>query len=138
MDKLKRCPFCGGEALLEPYRARKGYEASIQCNQCLCSMSTITYDEEETAIEDVVKAWNRRVNDASVVHGKWGDNGIAGSMLVKCSVCGFDCGANSFSYCPNCGARMRQAKRESEKLICENRERLVTPSCEGERGMEGE
>jgi hypothetical protein len=28
--------------------------------------------------------------------------------------------------------------REAEKLICENRERLVTPSCEGERGMEGE
>jgi hypothetical protein len=26
-------------------------------------MSTITYDEEETAIEDVVKAWNRRVNE---------------------------------------------------------------------------
>lgn len=63
MAELKLCPFCGGEALLEPYRARKGYEASIQCNQCLCSMSTITYDEEETAIEDVVKAWNRRVND---------------------------------------------------------------------------
>ena len=43
---------------------------------------------------------------APVVHGKWGDNWIAGSMLVKCSVCGFDCGANSFSYCPNCGAKM--------------------------------
>lgn len=43
---------------------------------------------------------------APVVHGKWGDNGIAGSMLVKCSVCSFDCGANSFSYCPNCGAKM--------------------------------
>lgn len=43
---------------------------------------------------------------APVVHGKWGDNGITGSMLVKCSVCGFDCGANSFSYCPNCGAWM--------------------------------
>lgn len=43
---------------------------------------------------------------APVVHGKWGDNGIAGSMLVKCSVCGFDCGANSFSCCPNCGAKM--------------------------------
>lgn len=143
---------------------------------------------------------------AKVVHGKWGDNGIAGSMLVKCSVCGFDCGANSFSYCPNCGARMRQVKRgkvrrkygeilklhrycvdagmdvrlerlhdgwairfpnggdfaqhagtygthdgfvepaigceadyspvslrEAEKLICENRERLMTPSCEEEQ-----
>lgn len=69
---------------------------------------------------------------APVAPGKWGDNGITGSMLVKCSVCGFDCGANSFSYCPNCEARMRQAKREAEKLICENRERLVTPSCEGE------
>ena len=41
-----------------------------------------------------------------VRHGKWGDNGIAGSMLVKCSVCGFDCGAYSFSYCPHCGAKM--------------------------------
>ena len=143
---------------------------------------------------------------APVVHGKWGDNGIAGSMLVKCSVCGFDCGANSFSYCPNCGARIRQAKRgkvrrkygeilalyrycveagmdvrlerlhdgwavrfpnggdfaqhagtygtndgfvepaigcesdyspvslrEAEKLICENWERLMTPSCEEEQ-----
>lgn len=75
---------------------------------------------------------------APVVHGKWGDNGISGSMLVKCSVCGFDCGASSFSYCPNCGARMRRAKREAEKLIRENRERLVTPSREGERGMESE
>ena len=143
---------------------------------------------------------------APVVHGRWGDNGISGSMLVKCSVCGFDCGASSFSYCPNCGARMRQAKRgkvrrkygeilalyrycvevgmdarlerlhdgwairfpnggdfaqhagtygtndgfvepaigcesdyspvslrEAEKLICENRERLMTPSCEEEQ-----
>ena len=43
---------------------------------------------------------------APVVYGKWGDNGIAGSILVKCSVCGFDCGANSFSYCPNCGAKI--------------------------------
>lgn len=54
---------------------------------------------------------------APVVHGKWGDNGIEGSMLVKCSVCGFDCGANSFSYCPNCGARMRQAKRGKTQLM---------------------
>ena len=47
---------------------------------------------------------------AEVVHGEWGDNGVADSMLVKCSVCGFDCGANSFSYCPNCGAKMDGGK----------------------------
>ena len=43
---------------------------------------------------------------ATVVHGRWVDNGIPGSMLSACSVCGFTCGAYSFVYCPNCGARM--------------------------------
>ena len=43
---------------------------------------------------------------APVVHGQWGDNGIPGSMLRGCSVCGFTCGASSFFYCPSCGARM--------------------------------
>ncbi len=43
---------------------------------------------------------------APVVHGQWGDNGIPGSMLSGCSICGFTCGASSFFYCPSCGARM--------------------------------
>lgn len=59
--ELKRCPFCNGEAVLEPYKVRKGYEANIRCNGgCLALMRTITYDTEEEAIENVVKAWNRR------------------------------------------------------------------------------
>ena len=41
-----------------------------------------------------------------VVHGRWGNNGIPGSMLCGCSVCGFTCGASSFFYCPNCGSKM--------------------------------
>ena len=63
MAELKPCPFCGGLAFLEPYKARKGYEATIQCEQCLCSMSTITYDEEEEAVEAVTEAWNKRAGD---------------------------------------------------------------------------
>lgn len=43
---------------------------------------------------------------ALVVHGRWIENGIKDSMLSKCSACGFSCGAYSFNYCPNCGARM--------------------------------
>lgn len=43
---------------------------------------------------------------APVVHGRWGSNGIPDSMLRACSVCGFGCGAYSFRYCPNCGAKM--------------------------------
>ena len=43
---------------------------------------------------------------APVVHGRWIDNGIQGSALSGCSVCGFTCGAYTFNYCPNCGAIM--------------------------------
>lgn len=56
-----------------------------------------------------IKEWLKsRVEEGKKdgVYGHWRDNGIAGSMLVKCTVCGFDCGASSFSYCPACGARM--------------------------------
>ena len=62
--ELRECPFCGGEAVLESYKARKGYEAYVQCNGgCIVHMMTITYDTEEEAIEAVTKAWNRRTND---------------------------------------------------------------------------
>ena len=61
MAELLPCSFCGGEAVLEPYKARKGYEATIQCNGgCLLYMTTITYDTEEGAIATIVKRWNTR------------------------------------------------------------------------------
>lgn len=41
-----------------------------------------------------------------VKHGEWVDNGIQDSMLSECSLCGFPCGAYTFNYCPNCGAKM--------------------------------
>ena len=46
------------------------------------------------------------IDAVEVVHGWWVDNGIPESVLSKCSVCGFPCGAYSFNYCPNCGAKM--------------------------------
>ena len=46
---------------------------------------------------------------APVVHGQWVDNGIPDSILNGCSVCGFTCGASSFFYCPNCGAKMDES-----------------------------
>ena len=50
---------------------------------------------------------------APVRHGRWVDNGIPDSILSGCSVCGFTCGASSFSYCPVCGAKMDESD-ESE------------------------
>lgn len=39
--------------------------------------------------------------------GKWiKPTRVPDSMLEECSVCGFDCGAYTFNYCPHCGAKM--------------------------------
>ena len=46
------------------------------------------------------------VDAVEVVHGRWIGNGIPESVLRGCSVCGFTCGAPTFNYCPNCGAKM--------------------------------
>ena len=45
-------------------------------------------------------------------HGKWIKSDVPESMLAKCSLCGFDCGAYSHNFCPNCGADMRRKKEE--------------------------
>lgn len=76
------------------------------------------YISREAAIGAVKHAWAKGLEPsqyieilpaadvATVVHGKWVDNGIPDSILNGCSVCGFTCGSSSFFYCPNCGAKM--------------------------------
>ena len=41
--------------------------------------------------------------------GKWLKSDIGGSMLQKCSVCGWQLGAYTHRYCAMCGADMRGA-----------------------------
>lgn len=62
--QLKPCPCCGNKAVLEEMQTRKGWEAVVSCTGCLLNMPTITYDELETAVLIVVKAWNRRADNA--------------------------------------------------------------------------
>lgn len=38
--------------------------------------------------------------------GHWIPSHIPESILDECSECGFSCGAFTFEYCPNCGAKM--------------------------------
>ena len=42
---------------------------------------------------------------APVRRGRWLD-GVEGSMLRICSMCGFTAGAPSHRFCPACGAKM--------------------------------
>ena len=60
MDKLKPCPFCGGEAeLYEDDCSSKFY---VCCEACGCS--TALHWREEYVIE----VWNRRVEENGGVH----------------------------------------------------------------------
>ena len=62
--ELLPCPFCGTDnVVLESYKARKGYEAYVQCNGgCMANQHTITYDTLEEAEAKVVEMWNTRTS----------------------------------------------------------------------------
>ena len=61
MDKLKLCPFCGATA-----RLKFGYQhtqAYVECEVCEARSMIINQSVKYCAIDEAVKAWNRRAND---------------------------------------------------------------------------
>lgn len=103
--------------------ARATVELVEACGKRVCSSEehwdcpygnegmTDCVDRLEVAYEDTIEnllqlAEAIPADVAPVVHGRWVSNGIPDSILSGCSACGFSCGASSFRYCPNCGARM--------------------------------
>lgn len=128
MDKLKPCPFCGGEVSLvlcddegnlhdEAYREHPysglgfmlhhAHEenlgcpiASYECDGGILG-GVYIYDTEEQAVE----AWNRRVNDGKDTKEAETTQIIDGC----CTACGafMDCcEAAEYKYCPYCAKRI--------------------------------
>ena len=63
-DKLKPCPFCGGQAKLFNTRVQGGYDYSyVQCLKC--SIHTAKYDVSVNycSSEKATEAWNRRADN---------------------------------------------------------------------------
>ena len=58
-DRLLPCPFCGGEAMLEFTKERKGYGAVVACG-CSANIYTVTLDTEAEAEAEAIAAWNAR------------------------------------------------------------------------------
>ena len=59
MDKLKPCPFCGSDAVINEKRYLKWI---VECSNMSCPASYMlgaNYDTKEEAIE----SWNRRTRD---------------------------------------------------------------------------
>jgi len=99
-DRLKPCPFCGGDAELLEYEFLDKPQYIIRCESCECEA------EPEVICRDKARAieiWNNRVN---VRKGEWHRPDWCGaSCLWVCSECGIS-GYHREKFCPNCGAKM--------------------------------
>ena len=67
IEKLKPCPFCGGEAVVE--NDFSDYSFIVHCLNCYARTGTFMMgmygipDDEIEAQKVAVDAWNRRTND---------------------------------------------------------------------------
>jgi hypothetical protein len=94
---MKMAEYIELDTTLELYVVRgSSYKKQISTLQDLLDTNRILY-----TVADV----------RPVVRGKWiKPTRVPDSMLSECSVCGFDTGAYTFNFCPNCGADMRETK----------------------------
>ena len=74
MDKLKSCPFCGGEAYLETshrafIKARTTKVAFVRCTKCEARSGRVPLSDygctsiSVEANKKAINAWNRRAGD---------------------------------------------------------------------------
>ncbi len=118
IEKLKPCPFCGGEAKIvhhkffsEVVRHWEDGGYSIECKNCHASGYQLWSCEKQAS-----KAWNRRVSFNERIKGEWilerEPDGTP--YCFHCSVCDKDFHhigiKTAYDFCPNCGADMRKEK----------------------------
>lgn len=61
-NKLKPCPFCGGEAELK----KAGGNVWVECKKCLCGTAFASgASPTSTLVEVVTSDWNRRCTDGT-------------------------------------------------------------------------
>lgn len=125
MDKLKPCPFCGGEIdgpnFVQCNYGKKIITLGLTCKKCKTGFKFRAKFVEDPYTE-AREAWNRRANDATVRHGHWigeGDGYADGELVFDvwhCSECAYciDDGTDDPErlpkYCPGCGALMDGGK----------------------------
>ena len=95
-DKLKPCPFCGGEAYY--WRGNLSGLYMVGCNNGSCR-GYVMDDTKRISLENAVEAWNTRAERTfryEHIEGTW----------YKTS-CGkrYD-GVVPPNYCPNCGGKV--------------------------------
>lgn len=62
-EKLKKCPFCGGDAVIS--EAKRGYPYNqhlpftVKCGECHCALALQFF----RTMDDAISAWNRRTDN---------------------------------------------------------------------------
>lgn len=106
MEKLKPCPFCGGEAQIVVDDETENY-FGVKCFNC----GGAIYAEKELP-RYAIEAWNKRSYEK---HGNWkfsiSNFGI--DENATCSHCGAEFprvpASMEYRYCPKCGAQMNES-----------------------------
>lgn len=63
MPKLKPCPFCGSKFIILIILAKEN-RVLVVCQGCKAKIEgTYSEDSKEYAKEQIIKDWNRRVNE---------------------------------------------------------------------------
>lgn len=62
IEKLKSCPFCGGEAKIEDWTCAYEIGTSIRCSTCGAAIHE-GIEDGDGCHDRAVKAWNRRAQD---------------------------------------------------------------------------
>lgn len=128
--KLKKCPFCGGEAEM----GFRDASAFVMCTKCLARSRTVVACVDYTAREVAADEWNQRTDqppkarwtreDVTSYDGETIKNGAA--VCGRCKKA-FFMPTDTFDYCPNCGARMDLIETDDDLL------RLIQKKTEGEK-----
>jgi len=137
-DKLKPCPFCGGEASWIAARQWEDgtyYPAMCGCRKCgiwHCGDSNYGHggfaneEDRKVSMEQAVSKWNTRTPEQAIADELNAALGGGECELIKhgslanwpemvcwsCSACGFgwhhSINDKQFSYCPNCGRKVKR------------------------------
>lgn len=117
-EKLKPCPFCGGEAKIQEYN---GGFAAVGCSNGRCYMHPHAFGF--ASAEDAIQKWNRRVErtcSLPIVRDEEECERQAGAgvfvaqeipLCRKCTSCGrqyppVERLPEGLRYCPYCGAKV--------------------------------
>ena len=64
MEKLKKCPFCGGEVKINEHYGLYGNQVVVYCRECNSIFKSCKDSSgKNVAEENAIKAWNTRVEE---------------------------------------------------------------------------